>query len=470
MKTSYIFIALAVVAALLALVFSFSGPEQVLISSQDSTDPYRLAIPERVKGPDERHKMEQYVAKLQKEKKIVKTFTGMSGEIIDCVDVLSQPALHRSGMEKHVVQFAPRNLPRKPSKAKAEVADLTPKLLYQLTGETCPEKTAPMPRLTLKTLTRFRTLDDFFKKMSSFEKPFGGNGGDDTPPPHEWAHAARNVANWGAEASFNLWSPYVERHDEFSLSQMWVTRGSGASLDTVEAGWQVYEDLYGDNRAHLFIYFTPDNYGSGGCYNLSCDGFVQVSNTIYPGAGFTVYSQTNGAQYSIRLLWYKDGTNGHWWFRYGDTWVGYYPRELFDANGLRNQADTIDFGGEIVNRNSNGRHTRTDMGSGAFPAGGFGVAAYTRTIRYVDTSNTYQQATNLNRAANFSAWYDITLFSSTGSWGQYFYFGGPGYTSSGGGGSQPVRCRTNADCGGNSMCCEPGLPGSYCVTPPQVCK
>jgi len=198
----------------------------------------------------------------------------------------------------------------------------------------------------------------------------------------------------------------------------------------VETGWQVYRDLYGDWRAHLFIYFTPDNYGSGGCYNLSCRGFVQVNNTVYIGDGFTVYSSDGGPQYWIKLLWYKDGTEGHWWLRYGDTWVGYYPRTLFDDNGLRNEADRIDFGGEIVNTRTDNRHTRTDMGSGNWPYQGYGYAAYQRGLRYVDTSNFYQRATGLNRSVTNRMCYDLDLLSSSGSWEEYFYFGGSGLNTS----------------------------------------
>jgi hypothetical protein len=222
----------------------------------------------------------------------------------------------------------------------------------------------------------------------------------------------------------------VEKADEFSLSQIWVTRGSGADLETVETGWQVYRDLYGDWRAHLFIYFTPDNYGSGGCYNLSCSGFVQVNNTVYIGGGFTQYSSQGGPQYTIKLLWYKDGTEGHWWLRYGDTWVGYYPRTLFDGNGLRNDANYIDFGGEIVNTRTDNRHTRTDMGSGHWPYEGYGYTAFQRGLRYVDTSNFYQRATGLTRSVTNNMCYDLSLYSSSGSWEEYFYFGGSGYNTS----------------------------------------
>jgi len=377
-------------------------------------------------------RMEGYVAELQAAKKVVKSFQGPSGETIDCVDIYSQPALKRPGADKIEVQLAPRNTPPSEKMAAAAPKDnleTTPNQLYLLTGETCPEKTAPMARLTMETLKRFKTLDEFFrKKYIDIQKPFGGGGsGGGT---HEYAHAARTVDNWGAESVLNLWSPYVEKSDEFSLSQIWVVRGSGSDRETVEAGWQVYRDLYGDWRSHLFIYFTPDNYGSGGCYNLSCSGFVQINNTVYIGGGFTSYSSVGGDQKIIKLLLYKDGTEGSWWLRYGDTWVGYYPRSLFDSNGLRNHGARIDFGGEIINTQTDGRHTRTDMGSGHWPYEGFGYAAYQRALRYVDTSNYYQRASGLTRSVTNNMCYDLDLHTSTGSWEEYFYFGGSGYNTS----------------------------------------
>jgi Neprosin/Neprosin activation peptide len=386
---------------------------------------------DRVQDATERSRMEKYVDDLQASKHVVKSFQGPSGETIDCVDIYSQPGLKRQGMEGHQVQLVPTSqlpVPEVREGALAQEAKVrTPGQLFMLTGQSCPDKTAPMRRLTMDTLKRFRTLDDFLRKEGVVRKPIGCGSGS---APHEWAHAYRNVANWGGESIFNVFSPYVQKDDEFSLSQMWVTRGAGSNLETVEGGWQVYEDLYGDWKAHLFIYFTPDNYGSGGCYNTSCSGFVQVANTVYLGGGFTNYSVRGGDQYEFKLLWYKDGRNGSWWLRYGDTWVGYYPRSLFDANGLRDEAGKVDFGGEIVNTSPDGQHTRTDMGSGHWPYEGFSWAAYQRSIRYVDTSNYYQKATGLTRAVTNDQCYDLSLFDSSGDWGVYFYFGGSGRNSS----------------------------------------
>jgi hypothetical protein len=116
--------------------------------------------------------------------------------------------------------------------------------------------------------------------------------------------------------------------------------------------------------------------------------------------------------------------------KYEDTWVGYYPRSLFDSNGLRNHGAEVDFGGEIVNTSPGGAHTHTDMGSGYWPYQGFGSAAYQRNIKYVDTSNYYRHATGLSDSRTDSSCYDIDLFESSGSWDVYFYFGGSGHNTS----------------------------------------
>jgi hypothetical protein len=415
--------------------------------------------PIRVLNMQERQHMADYLANHISPRDVVTSFTTTIGDEVDCVDLYAQPALKQPGMEQHVIEFAPKTFPKTKSRrfpasqgeheqkveASSEAA-VTPPQTIGSPNEQCPEGSVPLRRVTMETLQRFKTLDDFRKKVPShigtvrdFDLDRKGDeqlSTDDIVPPrigasslHQYAHAYRSVANWGAESVFNLWNPYTERSSEFSLSQMWVVRGSGSSRETVEAGWQKYKDLYGDWNARLFIYFTPDNYGSGGCYNLTCGAFVQTNNTVYIGGAFTEYSQLGGAQKTITLLWYKDGTNGHWWLRYGDTWVGYYPRSRFDANGLRDQAAKVDFGGEIIDKRTDGRHTRTDMGSGRWPYEGFGYAAYQRSLKYVDTSNFYREASSLTATRTDRECYDISLHSSSGSWGRYFYFGGSGYNT-----------------------------------------
>jgi hypothetical protein len=381
---------------------------------------------DRVLNDKERQRMQEYLAQHVRPEDVLFRFTSPAGDEIDCVDIQKQPALRRPDMAKHVIEYKPRGFVREESKEQSiqeerERPDLQSREQeFTSGGQSCPPQSVPMQHLTMNILKNFETLEAFFYKTPPKDGPTS---------LHQYAKADKWVDNWGGESVFNLWKPYTERADEFTLSQMWVVRGSDSNKETIEGGWQKYRDLYGDWRSRLFIYFTPDNYGSGGCYNLTCGAFVQVNNSVYIGGGFTNYSSHGGAQYTIKLLWYKDGESGHWWLRYGDTWVGYYPRSLFDGNGLRDFAARTSFGGEIINRNISSQHTRTDMGSGYMPSFGFRWAAYQRAIRYVDTSNFYRQASGMSIYVSDADCYDIQLNSSNGSWEQYFYFGGWGYNS-----------------------------------------
>lgn len=62
---------------------------------------------------------------------------------------------------------------------------------------------------------------------------------------------------YGAKASINVWSPNVSTSSEFSLSQIWIISGTfDTDLNSIEAGWQVSSELYGDNKPRFFTYWT----------------------------------------------------------------------------------------------------------------------------------------------------------------------------------------------------------------------
>lgn len=389
---------------------------------------------DRIASPAERRRMEAYIKSFVRPGDSVRTINLPSGDVIDCVDIYRQPALRSPAMRGQKIQLLPSRATLDADRAGRTVGKADPnqgnppgqtgaaRQEYGTQSEMCPPKSVPIRRITMDILKNFRTLEEFFNKTPPKKGPTS---------KHQYAHAYRNVDNWGAQTVLNVWSPYTERSDEFSLAQMWVVRGSGSSLETVEAGWQKYRDLYGDYNPRLFIYFTPDNYGSGGCYNLDCSAFVQVNNSIYIGGTFANISKHPhpSTAWEFKLRWQKDGTTGHWWLKYGDTWVGYYPRSKFDSNGLRDKAGEVDFGGEIINKPSGSSHTRTDMGSGHFPGDGFGYAAYQRQIRYITTANVWGTHPSLTESRSDKDCYDIKTFDSSGDWERYFYFGGPGYNS-----------------------------------------
>src|SRR5262249_9230467 len=151
----------------------------------------------------------------------------------------------------------------------------------------CRGDTIPLLRITLDDLTRFPSLEAFFRKGETRE---GRNIPADEN--HYYARGVQFVANFGADSWLNVWSPAVVDH-EMSLSQIWVVGGDGGAKQTAEAGWQVMPDKWGSNDAALFIYYTSAGYADDkGCYNTDCDGFRQIANNVYLGSGFDHYSST----------------------------------------------------------------------------------------------------------------------------------------------------------------------------------
>jgi hypothetical protein len=180
--------------------------------------------------------------------------------------------------------------------------------------------------------------------------------------------------------------------------------------------------MYGTDLPCLFIYWTRDNYISSGCYNLSCDAFVQTDSSIVLGSALTFSTPGTNTQVEYQMGFFFSG--GNWWFYLNNQPIGYYPGSLYQGGALSNGAGIIDFGGETV-----GDGTWPQMGSGAFANGGFGVAAYTRSIGYFPPSGGTVDAA-LNQQQPSPQCYTINVSKSSGTnWGSYIFFGGPGGTN-----------------------------------------
>ncbi|KAE9613361.1 putative neprosin [Lupinus albus] len=352
----------------------------------------------------------------QVNKPAIKTIQSPDGDIIDCVVSHLQPAFDHPHLKGH----RPLNPPEKP-KDHRQMEELSENFqLWSLSGESCPEGTIPIRRTTEQDMLRASSVSRFGRKIRRPVKRDTNSNG------HE--HAVGYVSGekyYGAKASINVWAPRVANQYEFSLSQMWVISGSfGDDLNTIEAGWQVSPELYGDSYPRFFTYWTSDAYQATGCYNLLCSGFVQTNNRIAIGAAISPTSTYAAGQFDITLLIWKDPKHGNWWLEFGSgILVGYWPSFLFTH--LRNHASMVQFGGEIVNSRQTGSHTSTQMGSGHFAGEGFGKASYFRNIQVVDWDNNLIPLSNLRVLADHSNCYDIQG-GINNVWGNYFYYGGPG--------------------------------------------
>ncbi|KAG5604697.1 hypothetical protein H5410_026189 [Solanum commersonii] len=348
----------------------------------------------------------------------IKTIKSPDGDLIDCVLSHQQPAFDHPQLKGQ----KPLELAERPRSSGHNINSMEFEnfQLWSMSGETCPEGTIPVRRTKEQDILRASSIRRFGRKI---KRPVRR---DTTSNGHE--HAVGYVTGdqyYGAKASINVWAPKVTNQYEFSLSQMWVISGSfGDDLNTIEAGWQVSPELYGDNYPRFFTYWTSDAYQATGCYNLLCSGFVQTNNRIAIGAAISPTSSYNGGQYDISIMIWKDPKHGHWWLEFGSgVLVGYWPSFLFTH--LRGSASMIQFGGEIVNSRGNGFHTSTQMGSGHFAGEGFGKASYFRNLQVVDWDNSLIPLSNLKVLADHPNCYDIQGGINR-VWGNYFYYGGPG--------------------------------------------
>jgi hypothetical protein len=357
-------------------------------------------------------------------------------EYADCVDIDKQPTVRLLGVDS--IQSPPSNASRPDSQGDGpavEYADSPLKLgLTDRFGNRiyCPDKTIPLARLTLQKLTRFPNLQAFFAKSQD-------GSGLPSPPsnrqvvltrradePHLHAIGSQNVKNFGGNSWLDLWNPV----GDFSLSQQWYIGGTDDNIQTVEGGWIVYEQLFNTKKAVLFIFYTADNYGSQLCYNLDCGAFIQINSHWLLGGTWNHYSVSGGAQWGFEMQWklYK----GNWWlFLKGPgTYeaVGYYQAKIFKGGQLSKNAEAIQYGGEVTRWDRS--HNWPQMGSGALPSAGWTKAAFQQSIFYIpDGSGGAGVWASLSTVVEgLKKCWDIayTPSSKGGSWGSYFYFGGPG--------------------------------------------
>jgi hypothetical protein len=389
----------------------------------------------------------EWLAARQARLKISKTTITPGGQTIDWVPIGSQtsgkiatpPPAERVG--------APVDSER-PTKRVGFVA-----------GEPGPEGHVPILRPDISKLSPDMTLKQYRAKrgLTKFSMDAAGEKSKDVgekpldPDPKGYFHAMSSeiVPVYGCDAQLNVWDPLINSqgfYADHSISQTWVVYEGKLDLgglnitQTVEAGWTVDLGLNGDNRSHLFIFYTTNNYVEEGedlgGYNQYDGGWVQVHPSIFPGILLSGGSVRGGEQVELGVKYKLQGEE--WWF--GVTfdgsndwvWLGYYPRRLF--KGLASHATILRFGGEVGTESPAPCFTHDQMGSGVQAAGGFRHAAYQRNLQYqtglVGRLAEFNGKSTIDVAAPecMGAKYTIhAVMKSGGSWGSYQYYGGPDF-------------------------------------------
>ena len=339
----------------------------------------------------------------------------LDGQYFDCITINSQSSVHHLNI-KQIAQPPKVSIPT--ASGSSTQASGSPLTLGQKdefgNSISCKDGTIPMERITLEKMVQFPTLQAFLAKSP---------GDQAATNAHRYAIGYQSVTNYGGNSWLNLWNP----SGNFSLSQQWYVGGSGSGTQTVEGGWIHYPGKFG-KRSVLFIYWTANDYQSTGCYNLDCTAFVQTNNNWALGGAFTNYSSYGGTQWGFTLQWKY--YQGNWWlFLQGSgsiQAVGYYPGSIYRGGPLSKKSSLIEYGGETYTPTTNW----PQMGSGKFASAGWQKAAFQKTIFYIpnnQSGGTGVWATLSPLQTNPKCYtIIITPSSSGGSWGTYFYFGGPG--------------------------------------------
>jgi hypothetical protein len=357
-------------------------------------------------------------------------------QFYDCVPIKQQPAVRKY----HLTEIAtPPHLPDlKPGEASVEAAGapLVPEPQFDSYGNAtrCEANTVALPRITLETLSRFPTLQEFYKKPGRATPPSVSSVEPQTAAAvHKYAVFDQQVANIGANVTLNIWSPFVDTSQSqiFSLMQEWVIGGAA----TEETGWVVYPQMFGDEKSHFFIFSTADNYNTTGSWNNAAGDFVQVADSGVLGSSFGGYSSPGGAQHEFSAAYLRDSSN-NWWLLRGGVAVGYYPAAFYRSNPV--DRSLIEVGTETVSGISNW----PGAGSGNWAAALYGYAAYARQLVYYANSTTalwedfkwLGNSSCYNTAGPFQNGQGGNIPQTDPNhqptwWTRYLFLGGPGGTS-----------------------------------------
>ncbi|RHN41654.1 putative neprosin [Medicago truncatula] len=178
---------------------------------------------------EELHKLKKMIAaRLQQiNKPAVKTIQSPDGDIIDCILTHKQLAFDHPLLKGQ----KPLDPPERPTRYN-QMSNFSDNFqLWSLSGESCPDGTIPVRRITEQDLLRADSISGFGRKFTN---------------TYKHTHAVALVEGGGfhgAKATINVWAPQVESPNEFSLAQMWITSGTYEKKDVnaIEAGWQVCE-------------------------------------------------------------------------------------------------------------------------------------------------------------------------------------------------------------------------------------
>lgn len=367
---------------------------------------------------EEAEMMRSYLQTYYQGSTAIHSYMDSDGQIWDCIPIEQQPCLNKA-ITKSILPT--------PDYPGDVTVPITNDPFRKNTGKDpfgnnlyCPDGYIPVKRITLEKLVRFKTLSAFNQKLYKSTSLLAADSVADLMIDNvsrKYAYVRQVAPIRGGGCTLSIWQPAVDSTagQLQSISQIWVAGGSGDQSQTVEVGWEVSPAHWGVAKPVLFIYWTPDNYATGG-YNLQ-GAFVLKNPNFHIGGAINSVSMIDGAQFDFRAEWFA--INNAWWLYINQQAVGYYPQSVFGSGPLSKAANTFLTGGEV---SSNG--TWGPMGSYMYAQSGFGKAAYIRniTIMAMDGSLHDMKMVPFVTAPNCYTF----AYGNDPNWRSSIFYGGPG--------------------------------------------
>ncbi|KAI4334781.1 hypothetical protein L6164_013491 [Bauhinia variegata] len=300
----------------------------------------------------------------------IKSIQTEHGFIVDCIDIKKQLAFDHPLLKNHKLQRKPSFQYQKQTKKTYSSLIRSAKIGLDEKDE-CPRGTVPVRRTTKTDLIRAKQLSNNTHILPQ-----------DNPGTHiaEVSLIKNNSEPYyGVSGTVSVYSPKAV-NNQMSSGNIWVQKGEAGGLNKIYVGWQVFPQLYGDERTYFYTSWTADNFNKTGCYNLQCAGFVQTDRRITLGSPVAGTSEYGGQQSEMTISIAQDAKTSNWWLRTQNIDVGYFPASLFTNLA---SAELVGWGGRTV-APVNG--PSPPMGSGYFPDDNFVHADYFRQITFKNES------------------------------------------------------------------------------------
>ncbi|KAI3822023.1 hypothetical protein L1987_09604 [Smallanthus sonchifolius] len=365
----------------------------------------------------------------------VKSILSEDGDIIDCVEIYKQPAFNHPALKNHIIQMAPTKVLKSNETMMKEELDGTKKKdiaktitsqLWQRSGS-CPTGTIPIRQIQKKFINKNGHAYGRKKPSEPQNQETTLENTTNSLANHSVAEVLTEGYSYsGAKVDIKVWTPYVEKEDEYSTSRVLIQNGGFKDFELVETGWAVNPSVYNDHETRLYVYWTADGSRTTGCFDLTCPGFVQVNHEIALGAAIYPISKPYGLPYQITLHIYKDPKTSNWWVNYGESIdIGYWPGELFGL--LKYQGIMVKWGGEVYSSRVKTihPHTATQMGNGYTPPAIYDTCGTMTRMRVEQNSGPLIAPEWSDVAVDEYRCYDI-LYMVDYVADPIFYYGGPG--------------------------------------------